>query len=85
MPRLLEAACVPWLAGPISIFKAVKVTSSLLSDLSSHYHFFSLTLTLLLLSSKDPYDYVGATWISEDNLPSQDPYSHQQSPFCHIR
>ena len=47
--QLLEAACMPLLRAPSSIFKASGANSVN----------FSLSLTFLPFSGKDPYDYLG--------------------------
>lgn len=71
--QLLEAAGIPWLVA----------TSLLLLLLSSHLLLWLCTPRLS--SRKDPRDVTGPTQTIQDNLPSQGPYSHLQSPLCHLR
>ena len=58
LSQLLEAAHTPWLLEPHC------------SDLCFLSHIlFSLTLTLLPSSYKNPCGYTGPTWIIQDNIP----------------
>lgn len=63
-----------------------KPEAQLLSSLTSfHRHIFSLTLTLLPLSYKDPGDYTMPSWIIQKSphlkVLNWSPF---QSPFCHV-
>lgn len=69
--QLLEAAHLPWLTAPWSIFKASGIATSLLSG-------------LLPLSDEDPCDYIGPTSIIQDNLLIPRSLAHLQSPFDHV-
>lgn len=76
--QLPEAACIPWLVTPSSIFKMTRVAFSTLSVSDPPAY---------KVTYKDTCDYLGPTCIIQDNLPISTSliYSHLQTPFCQVR